>query len=39
MDGTQATQRPVAPGETFTYRLTPSAERSSALIRSDIEEI
>ena len=23
MDGTQATQRPVAPGETFTYRFTP----------------
>src|SRR5437764_348768 len=39
MDGTEATQRPVAPGETFTYRLTPSAKRSSALIRSDIEEI
>ena len=23
MDGTQATQKPVAPGETFTYRFTP----------------
>ena len=23
MDGTQSTQRPVAPGETFTYRFTP----------------